>query len=347
MLEWMLLPWLAQAPGGAETSPAQPLQRSALEPGVMHAQAPEQPRDELFGAESIVSCQLRFHIDPAGAVEWVEVSGEACGADFEGRSKQAALSWRFSVLAGSEGPAPSVYSTELVFRRGDVPVRPFEAAGLLEAATPALPELARSAVGLEVGCSAMLHIDAKGTVTDTELVACPSAFAAELRAVSDDWRFSPWLDEDGQPTASVYPLTFTFRTPDYADDRLTVEIPGVLEVSIDPRVSPPLPPPPEHTTHTEEQVPVRSQGHPRSEIPDSMWAKVGALGTDGRFEMVALVTVNHRGRPKAVELIQGPEQLHDYVADIVMTTRFEVDGLERGERLRFLHVVKLRLKLDG
>lgn len=345
---WMLAPWLAQAPAGEVTASEQRFQRSASDVGVEHAPVPKQLDDALFGDASIVRCQVRFTIDPAGSVERVDISGDACGADFESRAKEAAMLWRFKELTDSDGPAPSVYSTEFTFRRGAFPVRPFEASGVLETPTPKLPELARWAVGLEVDCSAFLHVDVDGRVVDTELVSCPSAFASELREVSADWRFSPWLDADGQPTASVYPLTFTFRTPDYSASRLTVEIPGLLTVSIDPRPTPPIPPLPEHTSHTEERVQVRIQGypsgHPKSSIPAAMWKQVRALGTDGRFEMMVLVIVDHRGRPKEVEVLDGHVQLHAYIAGFVMNTRFEVDGLERGEQLRFLHVVPLRLR---
>lgn len=345
-----MLPWLAQAPvvgpGSAKVDHGR-VERPAHEAGVLYAPLPERPEDAAFGDEILVRCQVHFFIDAKGGVERATTTGRRCVGPFKERSKQAAMNWRFSMVTDAHGAAvASAHTTEFTFRRLDRPVRPFEGAGVLQSRKPELPGLARWMSGLEVACTAIFHIDAQGSVEQTEVEGCAPVFADAVRAVAGDWRFSPWTDDSGVAVASLYPLTVTFRTPDPDSDKLAVDIPGLLSISIAPRALPPLPPPPPGVVHTDDPLAMKISSLANTDFPDGVMRGLKAYGVDQpRFRMVLLLTVDHRGKVQELTVLDGPPQLADYLRELYRPVRFEVDGLDRGDRLRFIFEQPLRVDL--
>ena|GEM_PF-4228261 len=320
--------------------------RSTDDSGAVYAPLPEQPHAAVWGERIRVVCHMVLAITPEGTVQRSVASG--CEGDFRRRAVETTRTWTFEPVLDSNGqPRSTRYAFDLTYRRLDRPVRDAAEQGPVAMALPALPSVLEWALDLELSCRTIVHVAASGEVDEVEVEGCGALLVSQIQSAMLSWRFDPITGDDGQPVASLYPVTVTFRSANLTDEALTVDVPGLLTIPLRPGPTADLPPAPAGVVHRDEPLPVdkRLSGSIPS-IDKSLRAAIKQLGLGyARFHTIALLTVNKKGKVTDFVYLDGPPELEQLTRALCQQTRFDRGGLTVSESVRFVYELPIRVEL--
>ena len=332
---WWMLTWTSSV-GLAQDAEAAAV-RTVESAKATHAPMPPMPAAEHWRDQTRVICHMNLDIRPDGTVQRAIAAG--CPGTFRDQAVQTARTWTFEPVTDAlKIPIRSTYAFDLTFRRSDRPVRTRPGQQPIDPILPEAPSLLRWALGVELSCASVLKVDEDGAVEDIDTDACPPMIDTSIRTAALQWRFPTLEDADGMATASLYPVTVTFRSTDLVEDALSVDIPGLMSIPLAKAWTDPLPPPPPGVEHLDDPLPESSFGTTRSTGPSpDFWHELEQLGLQKvRMSVTLLVTVNKRGRVTDTEYLEGPDELRSLSTQMVRARRFDRSSLTSTAPVRFV-----------
>ncbi|HCH64482.1 MAG TPA: hypothetical protein DFR83_16875 [Deltaproteobacteria bacterium] len=311
----------------------------------IHDPMPPLPDAEHWNDKSRVVCHMNLSIHPDGTIQRALASG--CTDIFRDRATDTVKTWTFApILDEYQQAVRSTYAFDLTYRRADRPVRSTASEGPSHPQLPEPPRLLRWAMNLEISCSAVLRINAEGTVEEVDVEGCTEEVIRSIQAAAHQWEFEPTQDDAGVSIPTLYPVTVTFRSTDLIQESLSVNIPGLMSIPLAAAYKGDIPPPPPGVMQLDEPLPKKSTSSQRIKAaPDSIFHWIAEMGEESaQFQHYLLVTVNKRGRVTEVDYLDGPPELQAYATLLVRAIAFDRSGIEHSDPVRFVMPFPIRFK---
>lgn len=326
-------------------SDSAPVARTVATANTIHAPMPPLPPVEQWQGQTRVVCHMNLDIRQDGTVQRAIASG--CATAFKKQAIETTKTWTFEPLLGVlQEPVRTTYAFDVTYRRADRPVRAVETEGPIEPQLPTPPRLLQWALKVEFSCPTVVRVDAEGKVEDVAVNGCTTELSRSIATAARQWRFPLQHNDAGEPIATLYPVTVTFRSTDLTEQALAVDIPGLMTIPLANAWQGELPDAPTGVVHLDEPLPRDPAWQPRLKSePEGLFDWIQETGLESVvFQHYLLVTVNKRGRVADVAYLDGPPELEAYVSHMVRAMRFDRTEIDHSDDVRFVLPVPVRFK---
>ena len=270
-----------------------------------------------------------------------------CDAAFKKRAIDTTKTWTFEPLLGVyQEPVRTTYAFDVTYRRADRPVRDAETDGPIDPQLPTPPRLLKWASKVEFSCATVVRVDAEGAVEDVDVDGCTTELNQSITTAARQWRFPLQHNDAGEPIATLYPVTVTFRSTDLTEQALAVDIPGLMTIPLANAWQGELPDAPTGVEHLDEPLPRDKAPQPRlPSEPDGLLDWIRETGLESAaFQHYLLVTVNKRGKVSDVDYLDGPPELEAYASHVVREMRFDRTEIAHSGDVRFVLPLPIQFK---